>query len=238
MEDVLEENESLRRELGMRHAGGSSFPDGKPKWTPRANPRRTWEELEERESTTQATTRNRSAGQRSVKSSVSSGGRGLRYCEPDRDCSDSDYLDGTRKRSDSNQSATRKSSGSNHVVAFECNDEVISVPVMGVMRPSRSRVSTPFFSEDAVSKLTATTAPAAQLVQATSDDSEDDDSNTDRQSQVNFEPDVHVVEVPMGDSDETGSHHSRSVRGRIATPFIRDVPTREQPVAADEPAAI
>jgi hypothetical protein len=131
--------------------------------------------------------------------------------------------DEEEQRRTSGQS-TRKSSGGGVSVAFEAAEEVISVPVTGAMRPSRSRVSTPFFSEDAVTKMTQN---APQMVQGSSDE-----SGGDRHSSVNFERDVHVVEVPFGEE----AHHSRSVRGRIATPFIRDVPTREE--GAEAAAAV
>ena len=221
MEELLEENNALRKDLGHKHAPGSGFPDGRFKSTPRSNHhRRTWERLDERE-TNRAPVRDRSTGQRSTKSNGSSG-RAVRYQEDD--LSDEGQKD--RKRSESNVSTARKSSGSN-AVAFERTNEVITVPVMGVMRPSRSRVSTPFFSEEAVNKVMI---PKQSTPKGSTDESSGSSSSSgeDTHSQVNFEPDVHVVEVLFGgDSDETGSHHSRSVRGRIATPFIHDVPTKD-----------
>ena len=199
-EDLLQENDDLHRQLGSAF-DEPSVPDGKYRSTPRSHPRRTWEELDEREST-RSTTRNRSIGQRSAKSAASSS----RRFGPN---SDEEEV-----RRTSGHSA-RKSSGGLASVAFEAAEEVISVPVTGAMRPSRSRVSTPFFSEEAVNKMTQ---KAPQMVQGSSDD-----SGGDRHSSVNFERDVHVVEVPFGEE----AQHSRSVRGRIATPFIRDIPTRE-----------
>ena len=210
MEALFDENASLRRELGHRpdaQIPGSAFMESRLKQTPRSSNRRTWEDLDEREST-QASFRVRSAGQRSGKSTASSS-RNVRYA----DYSDSDELEegSIRFRKGSDLTADRKSSnGSAHVVAFERSGDVINVPVTGSMRPSRSRVSTPFLSEESVSRITAVAEPAGET----------EDSSGDHGSAVNFDRDVHVVKVPIVDS-------ARSVRGRIATPFIKDLPMNE-----------
>jgi len=199
---VLRENDMLTRELCGK------FDDGH-KWTPKGNTRRAWEDLDEREST-RATARNRSSGNRSGDSSV----RNVRYSENEEPLEVTSR--GLPRKLSGNSTSGRKSS-TGHSVAFEQAEEVISVPVTGAMRPSRSRVSTPFFSEEAVNRMhQKTSTPRA------ADSS--DELNSDRHSSVNFEREVHVVEVPLGEND---GHHSRSVRGRIATPFIRDVPTKE-----------
>ena len=193
----------LRRDLGIKGDDAPmTGPDVRTRWTPKSNPRRTWEELEEREST-RATVRNRSSGQRSGGSS----GRNVRYSDGEESGEATSF---PRRISDN---SVRKSSAG-HSVAFERSEEIITVPVTGAMRPSRSRVSTPFFNEESVNRMTQKTAPQV----AASDDEEE------RHSSVNFERDVHVVEVPLGTDD---GHHSRSVRGRIATPFIRDVPAAD-----------
>jgi hypothetical protein len=212
-EDVLRENDHLRRQLGGKHDEQANLGvDGKYKWTPKASMRRAWEELDEREST-QATARNRSTGQRSGGSSV----RNVRYSDGE------DSLEATntgnrssRKISDNSVSGRKSSAG--HSVNFEKTEEIIKVPVTGAMRPSRSRVSTPFFNEETVNKMTSQKGPSVGIDSS-------DDVGSDRHSSVNFEREVHVVEVPFGDTE----HHSRSVRGRIATPFIRDIPTKEAP---------
>ena len=210
-EDVLRENEILRREQGVK------YDDAGHKWTPKANTRRAWEELDEREST-RATTRDRSAGQRSGGST----GRNVRYSDGE-ESSEISSRQAPRKISDN--SATARKSVSGHSVAFEQTEEVITVPATGSMRSSRSRVSTPFFSEETVSKMHQQKGSTPRAVDSS------DDVNSDRHSSVNFEKEVHVVEVPLGEND---GHHSRSVRGRIATPFIRDVPTREAEENAPE----
>jgi hypothetical protein len=96
------------------------------------------------------------------------------------------------------------------VVAFEKTGDVITVPVTGLMRPSRSRVSTPFLSEESVNKITTVTEPPE--VRGVSEDSSGDQTST-----VNFDKEVHVVKVPLGDN-------AKSARGRIATPFVKDLP--------------
>ena len=207
-EDVLRENDILRRELGGK------YDDVGHKWTPKANTRRAWEELDEREST-RATTRDRSAGQRSGGST----GRNVRYSDGE-ESSEIGSRQAPRKISDNSASARKSSNG--HSVAFEQTEEVISVPVTGSMRSSRSRVSTPFFSDETVNRMHQKGSTPRAVDSS-------DDVNSDRHSSVNFDKEVHVVEVPLGEND---GHHSRSVRGRIATPFIRDVPTRD--TAADE----
>lgn len=217
---MLRENEALRRGSGLKFEDESSGAlDGKYRWTPKASHRRAWEELEEREST-RATYRNRSSGQRSGGSSV----RNVRYSDGE----DSLETGNIQPRRISDNSGSVRKSSNGHSVAFEASEEVISVPVSGSMRPSRSRVSTPFFSEEAVNRMTQKApTPSSRQQQTTTTADSSDDSGGDRHSSVNFEKDVHVVEVPLGDE----GHHSRSVRGRIATPFIRDIPTREAPGA-------
>lgn len=223
MEALFDENTSLRRELGHSPDGqipGSAFVESRLKQTPRSSNRRTWEDLDEREST-QASFRVRSAGQRSGKSTASSS-RNVRYA----DYSDSDEIDegSTRFRKGSDLTADRKSSnGSAHVVAFERSGDVINVPVSGSMRPTRSRVSTPFLSEESVSRITAVAEPPGEA-QGVSEE-----SSGDHGSAVNFDSDVHVVKVPIVDP-------GRSIRGRIATPFIKDIPTKEDnsPISSEQ----
>lgn len=120
----------------------------------------------------------------------------------------------TAPRKSSAASSSRKSGGS--VVGFETSDQVVTVAVTGALRPSRSRIATPFLAGETVNKLV--TKPSS-----VSPPDEEESSH-----QVNFEPNVHVVEVPTPDDVEgEPGHHNRSVRGRIATPFIRDVPQKE-----------
>lgn len=161
MEDLLSENESLRRQCHSRSAG-----EGRFKATPKSNIRRAWEELDERDS------------RQRVPLSVAS-----RLREPSFD---------DHSGSDDNGAH----------VAFGGVDLAMSVPSNGAMRPTRSRVSTPYVSDTAVLSLDRPTGDADE-----------------RQSAVSFEESVHVVKVPVG-SDE---HHIRSIRGRISTPFINDV---------------
>lgn len=208
MEDLLEENESLRRQCHSRSCV-SSFPDGRYKATPKSSFRRTWEELDDRESL-HATSRFRGLGQRSI--------------APRRVVVEEDQSDGSderpiavgasRKVSDStNVSVAARKSSSGCQVAFGGVDQSVAVPAAGSMRPSRSRVSTPHVSGEAVDRLTF---GAPQLAH----DSEDET----RQSMVNFEQNVHVVQVPVTADDP----HIRSIRGRIATPFMKDVPPNEE----------
>ena len=208
----MRENDSLRRELAGKHEEQVPLGiDGKYRSTPKSGTRRAWEELDEREST-RANTRDRSAGPRSGGSSV----RNVRYSDGEDSLEATAGTRGSRKISDNSVSARKSSNG--HSVNFEQTEEVINVPVTGAMRPSRSRVSTPFFSEETVNKATTVQAAARYAAFDSSDD-----VGSDRLSAVNFEKQVHVVEVPFGEVE----HHSRSVRGRIATPFIRDIPTKE-----------
>ena len=247
MEDLIEENDSMRQQLNNRMSS-TGFPDGKYKSTPLSQSRQRrqhWEDLDERETSTQATLRNRSSGQRSVRSNTSRGADEQRYYEPqvDEDSSGAGFnsdsgvegplrgiQSGLRK---SVQGAARKSSGnSSSSVAFDnAADQVIAVPVSGSMRSSRSRVATPFVSGEAVDKLVSA-KPTVPVVDETVDIEKDDGKH----SVVNFETNVSVVEVPINESDEPG-HHSRSVRGRIATPFIHDVPQKSaEEVAINEEA--
>jgi hypothetical protein len=241
MEDLIEENDNLKQQLNIR-VSSSGFPDGRYKSTPVSQNRQRrqhWEDLDERETSTQATMRNRSSGQRSVRSNASRGADEQRYYEPQVD-EDSSGGAGAGFNSDSgveaplrvSQSglrksayATRKSSGnSSSSVAFDnAGDQVIAVPVTGNMRSSRSRVATPFVSGEAVDKLVGGSSKQPVPSQTTGDESQDIDDG--KHSQVNFETNVSVVEVPLNESDEPG-HHSRSVRGRIATPFIHDIPQK------------
>jgi len=246
MEDLIEENDNLKQQLNSRMSS-SGFPDGKYKSTPLSQTRQRrqhWEDLDERETSTQATLRNRSSGQRSVRSNTSRGQDEQRYYEPqvDEDSSAAGF------NSDSGVEAplravpsglrkslqpTRKSSGnSSSSVAFDnAGDQVIAVPVTGSMRSSRSRVATPFVSGEAVDKLVG--VPIKPPVEdETATDSIDKDDG--KHSQVNFETNVSVVEVPINESEEPG-HHARSVRGRIATPFIHDVPQKS---SESEPAPL
>ena len=214
LEKLLDENATLRRELGYRsdaQVPGSDFTETRAKQTPRSNRhRRAWEDLDEREST-QASLRIRSAGQRSTKSTASSG-RNVKYVEN----SDSGGEDAYRKGS----SERKSSNGSSHVVAFERTGDVITVPVTGVMRPSRSRVSTPFLSEESVNKITTTVADPPEVRGESEESSGEQAAIT-----VNFDQDVHVLKVPLPDN-------ARSVRGRIATPFIKDKEMPEVKTAA------
>jgi len=250
MEDLIEENDNLKQQLNGRMSG-TGFPDGKYKSTPVSQTRQRrqhWEDLDERETSTQATLRNRSSGQRSVRSNASRGRDEQRYYEPQVDEDSS----GAGFNSDSGAEApfravpsglrksvqgTRKSSGnSSSSVAFDnAGDQVIAVPVSGSMRSSRSRVATPFVSGEAVDKLVGgvpNKPVVADVDETAADDTVDKDDG--KHSQVNFETNVSVVEVPINESDEPG-HHSRSVRGRIATPFIHDVAQKSSGEAAEPP---
>lgn len=242
MEDLIEENDNMRQQLNNRMSS-TGFPDGKYKSTPLSQSRQRrqhWEDLDERETSTQATLRNRSSGQRSVRSNTSRGADEQRYYEQqvDEDSSGAGFnsdsgVDAPLKSLQSglrkSVQVVRKSSGnSSSSVAFDnAADQVIAVPVSGSMRSSRSRVATPFVSGEAVDKLVSS-KPTVPVVDETVDIEKDDGKH----SVVNFETNVSVVEVPLNDSDEPG-HHSRSVRGRIATPFIHDVPQKSSAETTD-----
>lgn len=104
------------------------------------------------------------------------------------------------------QSSGQASVSSRTHASFGGVDQSISVPTNGAMRPTRSRVSTPYVSDAAVDRLSNLHGS--------------DNESVSRQSVVNFEDSVHVVKVPL---DENSEHHIRSIRGRIVTPFINDV---------------
>ena len=248
MEDLIEENDNLKQQLNSRMST-SGFPDGKYKSTPLSQTRQRrqhWEDLDERETSTQATLRNRSSGQRSVRSNTSRGPDEQRYYEQQVDEDSS----GAGFNSDSGAEAplravqsglrksvqpTRKSSGnSSSSVAFDnAGDQVIAVPVSGSMRSSRSRVATPFVSGEAVDKLVG--VPTKPVIE--DETAADVDKDDGKHSQVNFETNVSVVEVPINESEEPG-HHARSVRGRIATPFIHDVPQKSGETEPPLPDAV
>jgi hypothetical protein len=203
--------------------------DGKFRSTPISHTRQRrqyWEDLDDREVSTQATIRNRSSGQRSVRSNGSSVPRHYQLVAGDDSAgehvSDREPAPVRTCQLRKSNGATRKSSGnssSSHTVAFEESDQVVTVPVQGVMRSARSRVATPFLSGDAVDKLIGSTNPIPPVVSGSSP------VVAPERSQVNFESNISVVEVAVDESDEPG-HQIRSVRGRIATPFIHDVPSQ------------
>jgi len=248
MEDILEENDSLKQQLNSRNI--NQLDGSKYRSTPlshsRQQRRHYWEDLDDRETSTQATIRNRSSGQRSVRSNGSQQ-YVIDHNEEDDDSSDSPHRGVTHtslRKSLTAGGGTRKSSGnssSSHTVAFENSDQVVNVPVTGSMRSARLRVATPFLSGEAVDKLVGgvtapvvaiggvspavTTSTIPQPTTTYSGGSGIDSSGTTsgerHGSVVNFEANVSVVEVAVNESDEPG-HHIRSIRGRIATPFIHD----------------
>lgn len=204
MNDLMEENESLRKQLGGGQSGNSvriSLP-GSHRNSGKSTP-----VYRDDQDDTKPGSRSNTSARRSNEPPQLNDASSSEF--------ETEHVPPPRK---SSAASSRKSTGS--VVGFETTDQVVSVPVSGSLRSSRSRVATPFLSGDTVNKLVAKGSPAE-----------------DPTSQVSFEPSVHVVEVPtpVGEEAEPG-HHNRSVRGRIATPFIRDVPSKEDgahPVADD-----
>ncbi len=205
MNDLMEENESLRKQLGGGQPGNSvriSLP-GSHRNSGKSTPNYRDDSEDPK------------PGNRSNTSAPRS--RTAEVAAPQLiDTSSSEFEEGAASHPPaprkSSAASSRKSTGS--VVGFETTDQVVSVPVSGSLRSSRSRVATPFLSGDTVNKLVGKASPSSP--------------QPDEHPQVNFEPSVHVVEVlaNAGDDAEPG-HHNRSVRGRIATPFIRDVPPKD-----------